>query len=271
LTSRTISISESVLTSYTANYQTQYYLTIDSDYGNPQGEGWYDSGSTSSFNVASMVTVSDDTRVVFTSWTGDTSSSSTLIMDAPKQVSAEWQKQYYLSVDVDPLGIVFLSGEGWYDEGSEALAENAPSTGSGGEGTQYIFEAWKVDDVAEGSNPISVLMDSPHSVVACYRTQYYLTVVSQHVPIEGEGWYDKGSEAAFSVESPQGLIIQNVFTGWSGDSTSASQSATIVMNSPKTVTANWKEEYIQLYIIIIVIVAALAIISIVAVRKIRAR
>ncbi|MHC3129498.1 MAG: DNRLRE domain-containing protein [Candidatus Bathyarchaeota archaeon] len=272
LSSRTMIISEFVLTSYTANYQTQYYLSVDSDYGSPAGEGWYDSGSTSSFEVASTVAVSEGTRVAFTRWSGDsssTSSSSTLVMDAPKQVSAEWQTQYYLSVDVDPLGIVSLSGEGWYDEGSAALTENAPSTCSGGEGTRYIFETWKVDDVAEGSNPISVLMDSPHSVVASYRTQYYLTVVSQHVPTEGEGWYDKDSEASFSVKSPQGLVIQNVFTRWSGDSISTSQSATILMNGPKTLTANWREEYTQLFIILIV--AALAIISIVAVRKLRAR
>ena len=164
-----------------------------------------------------------------------------------------------------------LSGEGWCDDDSVALMENAPSTCSGGEGTRYIFDTWNVDDVAEGSNPISVLMDSPHSAVACYRTQYYLTVVSQHVPTEGEGWYDKGSVASFSVESPQDLIIQNVFTAWNDDSASTSQSATIMMNSPKTVTANWREEYTQLYIIIIVIVAALATISIVAVRKHRAR
>jgi hypothetical protein len=257
-----------------AEWQTQYYLTIDSGYGSPEGEGWYNAGSTSFFEVASPVSVSDDERAVFASWSGDassTSSSATLVMDAPKQVYAEWQTQYYLSVGVDPVGVVSLSGEGWYDEGSEALTENAPLTCSGGEGTRYIFEAWKVDDAAEDGNSISVLMDFPHSAVACYRTQYYLTVVSQYGPIEGEGWYDKDSEASFSVQSPQGLIIQNVFDRWSGDSTSTSQSATIVMNGPKTVTANWREEYIQLYIIVIVIVAVSATISIVAIRKLKAR
>ena len=273
LVSRTIIISEFVLTSYTANYQTQYYLSVDSDYGSPAGEGWYDSGSTASFSVESVVSISEGTQIAFTSWFGDsssTSSSATLVMDEPKEVSAEWQTQYYLSVSVDPVGVVSLSGEGWYDAGSEALAENASSTCSGGEGARYIFETWKVDDLAEGGNPVSVLMDSPHSVMACYRTQYYLTVVSQHDPAEGEGWYDKDSEASFSVQSPQGFIIQNVFTRWSGDSTSTSQSATTLMDSPKTVTANWTKEYLQLYIIIVVVVAVSAAISIVAIRKLKA-
>jgi uncharacterized repeat protein (TIGR02543 family) len=256
-----------------AEWQIQYYLSVDSDYGSPEGAGWYDFGSTAFFEVVSSVSVSDDEKAVFAGWSGDsssTTSSSTLVMDEPKQVSAEWQIQYYLSVSVDPVGVVSLSGEGWYDEGSEALTENAPSTCSGGEGTHYIFETWTVDDIAESSNPVSVLMDSPHSVVACYRTQYYLTVVSQHDPTEGEGWYDEDSEVAFSVQSPQGVIIQNVFTGWSGDSTSTSQSATMVMDSPKTVTANWKKDYIQLYIIVIVVVAVAAAISIVAVKKLKA-
>ena len=30
--------------SFTANMELQYYLTITSDYGNPQGQGWYVAG-----------------------------------------------------------------------------------------------------------------------------------------------------------------------------------------------------------------------------------
>jgi hypothetical protein len=274
LTFRTIIVWEFVLVNYTANYQTQHYLTVSSEHGDPQGEGWYDNGSMATFSVSSPVDLGNGTRFVFTEWFGDvssTDSSSNVVVDAPKQVFAQWKTQHYLNVDIDPLGIVSLSGEGWYDEGSMAVTGSAQSIVSGGEGTQYLFDTWKVDDVAESGYSISVSMDSPHSAVACYRTQHYLAIVSQHGQPEGQGWYDKGSVATFSVESPQGLIIQKVFVEWSGDSTSTSPSATIVMDGPKTVTANWRDEYTQLYIVLAVAALVTLIIIFGVVKKLRAR
>jgi len=249
-------------------WKTQYYLTVSSDYGDPQGEGWYDIGTTASFEVAPLVDFGNGTRVIFTEWFGNTSStssSSSIVMDALKQVSAQWKRQHHLNIEVDPLGIVFLNGEGWYDEDSSVQTESVPSIVGGGEGMRYLLETWKVDEVAEDGESVSVFMNSPHSAVACYNVQYYLTIISQYGQPEGEGWYDADSVAAFSVEPPQGFIIQKNFVGWSGDSTSDSASATIVMDDMKTVIANWSDEYTQLYIVLAVV--ALIMVFIVAVKK----
>jgi hypothetical protein len=273
LTSRTIIVSESVLTNYTANYETQHYLTISSGYGTPQGEGWYESGSVVAFSVSSPVDYGNGTRLVFTGWSGDSSSTnltSTTVMNGPKHVVAQWKTQHYFNVDGDPSGVVSMSGEGWYDEDSVASTGSAPPMVSGGEGIQYLFETWKVDNVTEDGNSISVIMDSPHSSIACYKTQHYLTIVSQYGQPEGEGWYDEDSVATFSVESPQGFLIQKVFAGWSGDLTSTSTSATVVMNGQKTVTASWRDEYTQLFIILAV-TAVVVIILVAVIWKLRAR
>ena len=72
---------------YIADYQRQYQLTIESAYGDPKGEGWYDSGSTAAISITSpegaMI------RRVFTGWSGDftgTVPAASLIMDAPKRL-----------------------------------------------------------------------------------------------------------------------------------------------------------------------------------------
>lgn len=242
-----------------AQWRMQYYLTVSSDYGEPQGAGWYDVGSTASLNVTSVVDFLDGERVVFIEWSGDISSTdpnSNIMMDRPKQVSTQWKTQFWLSMGVDPSGIVSMSGEGWCDKGSQVVTETAPSIVNGSTGTRYVFENWKVGDMPQDGNNVSVFMDSFHSAVACYKTQYYLTTVSQYGQHQGEGWYDRGSEATFSVTSPQGLIIQKVFAGWKGDSTSTSTSTTVLMDGPKTVTGQWRDEYIPLHITIIVAGAA---------------
>ncbi|MEO0252441.1 MAG: hypothetical protein ABIM44_09450, partial [candidate division WOR-3 bacterium] len=85
---------------------------------------------------------------------------------------------------------------------------------------------------------------------------FYLTVKSDFGDPKGEGWYNEGETATFSVNSPIGFLIQQVFTQWSGDSTATTPTASIVMDGPKTVIAKWKTDYTSLVIIVIFSVSA---------------
>jgi hypothetical protein len=87
-------------------------------------------------------------------------------------------------------------------------------------------------------------------VVSLELTQY-LTVTSPHGLTTGQGWYNAGSSASFSVSPTTvsgGTGIQYVFTGWSGTGngayTGAASSYTAIMNNPITETANWKTQYL---------------------------
>jgi predicted esterase len=77
----------------TANYETQYYFTVNSDYGSPVGAGWYDLGSTASFSVTSPAGDGTGAQYVCTGFSGDASGSGTsgsIIMDGPKSVTFSW-------------------------------------------------------------------------------------------------------------------------------------------------------------------------------------
>jgi len=79
----------------TANWKKQYHLTVNSPFGNPQGEGWYDMDSTASYSVSSP----DGFLVIhrFKHWVDDSTSSSnnlTILVDAPKTVTAIWETDY---------------------------------------------------------------------------------------------------------------------------------------------------------------------------------
>ncbi|MBA7707296.1 hypothetical protein ES703_116166 [subsurface metagenome] len=166
---------------YTANYQVQHQLLIESAYGEPEGQGWYDAGSTATISIKSIE--KPTTKHIFTGWSGDCS------------------------------------------------ADTATA---------------------------SVIIDSPKVITANWRTEYLLTIESTYSQPEGAGWYESGSTVPISVTPSEGLIIRHLFTSWSGDYTGDTAIASVTMDSPKVVTANWRTDYTQLYILIGVIVVVVA-------------
>lgn len=136
---------------------------------------------------------------------------------------------------------------------------------SGGNGIKYVFDSW--DD---GTKSASRTISNGGVYTANYTTHYYLTVESDYGDPQGEGWYDSGSTATISVTSPEGAIIRQVFTDWSGDYSGTTTSASVTMDGPKTVTANWKNDYAQLYMIIgggVVLLGGIAVGTIMLVRR----
>ncbi len=80
----------------TAKHKIQYLLRVESQYGDPKGEGWYDHGATATLSVASIVVLADLTRLVFVRWEGDLTSSSstvTIVMDRPITVGVNWKAE----------------------------------------------------------------------------------------------------------------------------------------------------------------------------------
>ena len=214
-------------------------------------------GSVHDCEVPSVANGGIGTQYLFTSWSdGDTSL--LRMLSAGGKYTANYKTQYYLTVTSDYGD---PTGEGWYDEGTTAWTGSAEPIITA-DGTRYIFLNWMVDGTDQTSNPISVIMNSPHTASTDYKTQHYLTVESEYGDPAGEGWYDGGSTATASVTSPLGTLIRQVFTGWSGDSIATTSSANILMSSPKTVTANWRTEYLYLYILIGGIVGLVGVVSI---------
>ncbi|MCW4019959.1 MAG: hypothetical protein NWF14_01835 [Candidatus Bathyarchaeota archaeon] len=146
-----------------------------------------------------------------------------------------------------------ISGEGYYLEGSTASFSVSPSTVLGESGVRYVFTGWtsnSTDGYTGTDNPADVKMNNDITETAQWKTQCYLLVESDLGDPQGEGWYDEGSTVVVSVTSPTGLLIQHAFDRWSGDITSTSPTVTVIMNSPKTITATWRTDYTQLIIVV---------------------
>jgi len=92
----------------------QYRLSITSDYGNVNGEGLYDEGSSATASVDRKDVPAEDLFhvYVFVGWGGDASgtsqTSNPILMDGPKTAIAIWEKQLSTTAYAIVGGIVIL-------------------------------------------------------------------------------------------------------------------------------------------------------------------
>jgi uncharacterized repeat protein (TIGR02543 family) len=168
---------------YTAEYNTEYLLTITSPYDTPTGEGWYVDGATASFSITAYLETSD-TKRYFTGWSGDftgTDESGSIVMDAPKSLVAGWRTEFLLTINSE-YGAP--TGAGWYDEGESAAIYVESVQGFL---IRQIFDGWTGDVTSTDPNA-TVTMNEPKVVTATWHSDYlqlYIGIVIVVVVIAG--------------------------------------------------------------------------------------
>jgi len=179
----------------------------------------------------------------------------TLSVTSAGSLTFSYQTQYQLTVDTNPTGLTQPTGGGWYPAGTSVQTSQVPQTIPGSTGTQYTFDTWEINGIPQAGNPITVTLNEPSTAIANYTTQYYLTVNSAYGSPQGEGYYNAGSTAQFSVTTPTGFPIQQIFVQWQGDYAGTSPQGSITMNEPHVVNAVWSPSYLPLIAVIVVAVA----------------
>lgn len=148
----------------------QYYLTIRT--APPgivliSGEGWYDEGVHKTLSAPEYVYISSIERYKFDYWDVDgipwAGNPTIVVMTKNHTATAHYIHQYYLSVKVEPAGIINIPGEGWYNKYVN-VSLLAPDVSG------YDFSHWDVDGETKGAGirQISVYMDGPHTATAHY-------------------------------------------------------------------------------------------------------
>lgn len=113
----------------------------------------------------------------------------------------------------------------------------------------YKFLRWSDGSTA---NPKIISVRENTEITAIYSAQYLLRVESQYGTISGSGYYPEGTNVPISVSptSIGGILVDKNFGGWSGDTTTASSSANMMMDSPKSVKAIWTDSYLKVFLIV---------------------
>jgi hypothetical protein len=259
----------------TGYYKTQYYLTVNTNPTevltlNPaavSGEDWYDSGLTATVNAVQNVDkVSGQSRYDFRSWTGatptGTGNQATVVMDAPKTATANYQLQYYLTV-TSPYGTA--GGQGWKDDGATAYATLNTNLVDHGNGTRRLFVKWNGD--ASGTNYAqsnAITMNGAKNAVAVWKTQYSFTLHTSGLGVKATNvydgttvlgtatdatpftaWYDQNTIIQLNIDTPiMASPTRYVFTQWTGGASGSTRPLSVTMGTVKDITANYKTQHL---------------------------
>jgi hypothetical protein len=213
---------------------------------------------TLSFDISSQHTISVDQYVQGDAGVRYFAAQNTWSTSSAGSHTFSYEAQYLLTVSTDPDGITQVSGGGWYSSGTLVPLGQLPQTVNGTSGTRYNLVGWSLDSAAQSGSSLTVTMDKAHSAVAKYETQYQLLIDSPYGNPKGQGYYTAGSTANFSVTSPSGFPVQQVFGGWQGDYTGTSPQGSVTMDGPKHIRATWSTSYVPLIALIVVAVAIVA-------------
>jgi M6 family metalloprotease-like protein len=168
-----------------ATWKTQYELTIQSAYGNPQGAGWYNPGTNVPVNIQTLVNYSNSTRRIFTGWTGDYTGQPTNVtvqMSSPKTITANWVTQYLVTFKITGLSnsttlelkvnntSYSISGnnnvQAWYSAGS-TINPTINQTVTQQILFAYNFAGWH--DSTGNSVQMPIVVNSPANYTAQYN------------------------------------------------------------------------------------------------------
>lgn len=93
----------------------QYYLSLSSDYGDPQGEGWYTEGDAALASLENSVLMRGllgrlGAKKVFSKWQGDIATTNPVLlidMDISIAITAVWKDDFSI-IYIEAIGIVAL-------------------------------------------------------------------------------------------------------------------------------------------------------------------
>ena len=283
------SITVTSFGSVVGNYKTQYYLTLATNpigAASPTGSGWYDANTYAAVSTPQLVNiVPGSSRYAFTSWTtGDmseivnpTGSSTTVMMDKAKTVTADYITDYFITFDQVGVGpdfsgtVLTIDSTGyarsllplsfWWDaSSSHTFSFSSPLAPN--VSIQYVWTSTTgLTTIQSGT----LVITGSGSVIGNYSTEHKCQVTFDQtgvgtdytgtvIVIDGVNygvtqlpvsfWWDASSVHNFTYQSPLTVtsnVKQHVWTSTSG--LSSSQSDSIIVTTSGNVVGNYKTQF----------------------------
>ena len=246
----------------TAQYKTQYRLSVTTLQGEAQSSGWYDAGSNSNFTASGLVVFDNGSRRVFERWSGDyagSAQSGSVVMDSPKQIVAVYKTQYRVGLQLsgapnNASAALMVNGtsysvngsrpaELWVDENAKLTLE-VQTAQILGANANYNFAGFQVNN-----QPISspMVIAKPTIVAVTYST---IPKVQGSIQLRVNQAMDSSGYSVSisgSLNSANSQAVVNL--SYSEDKVTWQPIATITANQDGTFAYTWKPSSAGSYII----------------------
>lgn len=241
-------------------------LTIDGSYYSFEQlpfEDWWEDRSTHRIiadREGSLIKVSEVERKIarFYGWNDGTSAQEkTMSIAGPLNLIALYNliTQYYVEVKSEYVRAI---GSGWYDEGEQIsigledyVQEDQKATSYLSNRERMVFQGWSGDLTSQNIKEI-LTVNSPKSIKAVWKKQYYVETITNYSHVEGSGWYYEGDMVKIAlaeniVYTPD-KKTRYVFDHWRGDYEGVEKEFSIILNKPLIIEAVWSTQYlVELY------------------------
>ncbi len=248
-TGSSITVTPATGTSFTANYQRQFLLTMNTETGGTvTPTAWRNAGS------VVQIAATEGTGYDFDGWVGSGSGSYTgtnnpasVTMNGPITQAGNFVPvAITLTFQTNPTGRnVIVDGTTWTTpyvlqttaDISHTLGVPSPQGEAGG--TRLAFQSWS--DGGAQSHTIDPLVSTTYT--STFKTQHFLDVVLNPVTggtmAPGDGWHDAGASVTLTPTANLGYAYYLMSGSGSGSFTGLSDDATprVTMNGPITQTA----------------------------------
>jgi hypothetical protein len=252
--SQTHTVSVTSPRTFTATYNSQFYLNVQSSHGSPNGSGWYNAGAVAQFSVESPVIEGGNFQYTFTSWTGSGTGSysgalreSSVVMNNPITQTASWSVQYKLEIN-SQYGNPF--GQGWYAPGT-IVNFGIDSTTIDRRDGHYRFLSWTGTGTGSYSginSRATVTVSNPIKEQANWDAEFLVETGSEPagiLSVPGAGWYNQGAQFT-TIKAPDDLVVNQVsykFKGWKiNNQVIAGNPLTLAIDEPKKVIADYSSD-----------------------------
>jgi uncharacterized repeat protein (TIGR02543 family) len=246
----------------TANWKTQYYITVTSPHDNPTPSAWVDAGSDFTASVTSPTEiVPNDYEWVCTGFSVDggayqngTTYTFTNVQ-APHSIDFAWKQQSLTQqfwIQVNSLHGSPTTSQ-WIEPGGSLTVSVTSPADDDGMGTRYRCTGYKIDDgsLQAGTSYTFTNVKAAHKIEFQWITQYQITFIelgpeaARAITLTVDGsshsgttiftyyeWFDKDSSVAFSVTD----LIDSEITGKRYALINWKNGAGSVIGSPQTIT-----------------------------------
>ena len=267
------SIDLEKFTTIKASWEKQYKLQIKTNVPGYDlfGTGWYNVGRQVVL-ISEEEYESDDANIkyAFEKWVSRGpnpiiipnahKATTTITVNFPYVIEAQYAKSYRVNVWTQYGD---AEGAGFYKEGDIATIKmKKTEIEVKTKQIRKVFDGWNTfgartlnlgdtEDLdlknvgAVGNQNLLLFVNGPTNVTTNWRTQFYLDVQTSEAKAKGSGWYDLGRMVPISVSTPStppGMWSMYKFDRWVGDIDSTSLKERVIMNQPKTVIAEWRED-----------------------------
>jgi hypothetical protein len=193
-----------------------------------QAKTWTSAGT---YNVRAWARSSVNTSVV-SNWLGSLS----VMISVPTVLCMLTTNPSGLRITVDGSTYTAPQSFSWVAGSSHTISVASPQSGTSG--VRYVYASWS--DGGAKSHTISVPSSST-TYQANFATQYSLTTSvnpagAGRVTPSGTTWHTIGQKISISANAKSG----HSFSGWSGNLSGTLNPTSVIMDSPKKVTANFR-------------------------------